>query len=144
MKKVLLVATVQSHIAQFHIPLIKMLKEKKYEVHVAARDNLKEKNGLKIEGADEIYDICFSRSPFKLNNLKAYKQLRKIVKENKYDIVHCNTPMGSVIARLVCKKYRKTGMKVISRSLDLSPEETRDKCQEIGRMFEMMAQKSKR
>lgn len=113
MKKVLLVATVQSHIAQFHIPLIKMLKEKKYEVHVAAKDNLKEKNGLKIEGADEIYDICFSRSPFKLNNLKAYKQLRKIVKENKYDIVHCNTPMGSVIARLVCKKYRKTGMKVI-------------------------------
>ena len=35
------------------------------------------------------------------------------MKENKYDIIHCNTPMGGVIARLVAKKYRKNGMKVI-------------------------------
>lgn len=34
-----------------------------------------------------------------------------------------------------------TGMKVISRSLDLSPEEEKEKCQEIGRMFEVLAQK---
>lgn len=35
----------------------------------------------------------------------------------------------------------KTGMKVISCSLDLSPEEQKEKCQEIGRMFEMLSQK---
>ena len=38
-KKVLLTATVQSHICQFHKPLMKLLKENGYEVHVAARDN---------------------------------------------------------------------------------------------------------
>ncbi len=112
-KKVLLVATVQSHIAQFHKPLIDMLHEKGYKVHIAAKDNLKEKNGLKIENADKIFNVCFSRSPFRVNNIKAYKQLREIVKKNQYDIIHCNTPMGGVISRLVSKKYRKNGMKVI-------------------------------
>lgn len=33
MKKVLLTATVQSHICQFHKPLVKMLHENGYEVH---------------------------------------------------------------------------------------------------------------
>ena len=46
MRKVLLVATVQSHIAQFHKPLIDMLHKSGYEVDVAAKDNLKEKMGL--------------------------------------------------------------------------------------------------
>lgn len=41
--KVLLTATVQSHICQFHKPLVAMLHEHGYEVHVAARDNLVEK-----------------------------------------------------------------------------------------------------
>ena len=113
MKKVLLVATVQSHIAQFHKPLIDMLHKNGYEVDVAARNNLKEKNGLKIENADKIFDICFARFPLKKENFKAYKQLKQIIKKNKYDIIHCNTPMGGVIARLLAKKYRKKGMKVI-------------------------------
>lgn len=42
-KKVLITATVQSHIVSFHKPLADMLHEHGYEVHVAARDNLSEK-----------------------------------------------------------------------------------------------------
>lgn len=113
MKKVLLTATVQSHIAQFHKPLIKILKENNYEVHVAARNNLKEKNGLKIEEVDQIIDIPFERNPLKKNNLKAYKELKALIEENHYDIVHCNTPMGGIITRLATKKIRKEGTKVI-------------------------------
>ena len=112
MKKILITATVQSHIAQFHIPLITMLKESGYEVHVAARNNLVEKNGLKLEGPDKIYDIPFDRSPYSKKNVEAYKQLKKILVENRYDIVHCNTPVGGVITRLVAKRFRKYGMKV--------------------------------
>ena len=52
MKKVLLIATVQSHICQFHRPLVAMLHEHDCEVHVAARNNLAEKNGLKLEVND--------------------------------------------------------------------------------------------
>lgn len=54
MKKVLLTATVQSHICQFHKPLVKMLHENGYEVHVAAYDNLYLKNGLKLDFVDKV------------------------------------------------------------------------------------------
>lgn len=72
MKKILLVATVQSHICQFHKPLVKMLHEHGCEVHVAARDNLAEKNGLKLDFADKVYNIPFERSPFN----KKYRSLQ--------------------------------------------------------------------
>ena len=64
MKKVLLTATVQSHICQFHKPLVEILHEKGVEVHVAARDNLAEKNGLKLDFVDKVFDVPFHRSPF--------------------------------------------------------------------------------
>lgn len=113
MTKVLLTATVQSHIAQFHKPLINLLKGKDIQVDIAARDNLKEKNGLEIESVDHIYDIKFSRSPLSTDNIKAYKELKHILESNDYDVIHCNTPMGGIVTRLAARKYRKKGLKVI-------------------------------
>ena len=111
--KVLLTATVQSHICQFHKPLMKMLKEKGYEVHVAARNNLAEKNGLAMEYADKVFDIPFDRSPVSTRNIKAYKELSKVLSQNKYEIIHTNTPVGGLVTRLAANKYRKkNGTKV--------------------------------
>ena len=112
MKRVLITATVQSHICQFHKPLMKMLKENGYEVHVAARDNLAEKNGLQMEYADKVYNIPFDRSPFSFKNIKAYRELSKVLKKYSYDIIHTNTPMGGMVTRLAANKYRKKGTKV--------------------------------
>lgn len=106
MKKVLIVATVQSHIAQFHKAFIKALKENNYLVHVAAKNNLDEKNGLKLEEPDKTFDIPFSRSPFSFRNIKAYKQLKELILKNKYDIIHCHTPMGGVLTRVAAKKSK--------------------------------------
>lgn len=111
-KKVLLTATVQSHIAQFHKPLIKMLKEDGYEVHVAARDNLVEKNGLQLNEPDKVFNVPFDRSPLSRNNILAFRYLNKILNDENYDIVHCNTPMGGVITRIAANKFRKNGLKV--------------------------------
>ena len=112
MKKALITATVQSHIAQFHRPLIKILKEEGYEVHVAARNNLGEKNGLGIEHVDEVFDIPFERSPFKPQNIKTYFQLKKIIDQGVYDIISCNTPVGGMITRLAAMKARRNGSRV--------------------------------
>ncbi len=112
-KKVLLTATVLSHICQFHKPLAKLLQENGYEVHVAARDNLSEKNGLSVEYADKLFNIPFERSPFSLKNIEAYRELSKILKENDYDYIHCNTPVGGIVTRAAANKYRKkNGTKV--------------------------------
>lgn len=112
MKKVLLTATVQSHICQFHKPLVEMLREKGYVIHVAAKNNLEEKKGLKLDFVDKIFDVPFSRSPKSLDNFKAYKILKKIIEEEKYYIIHCNTPMGGIVTRLAAWKSRKMGTKV--------------------------------
>ncbi len=110
--KVLLVATVQSHICQFHKPLVKVLHEAGAEVHIAARNNLAEKNGLTLDFADNVFDVPFSRSPKSSDNIKAYKELKKIINEGNYAVVHCNTPMGGIVARLAARKARKNGTKV--------------------------------
>jgi glycosyltransferase EpsD len=54
---------------------------------------------------DNQYAICITRSPFNLKNIKAYKELKKILL-NDYDIIHCHTPMGGVLARLAARKSR--------------------------------------
>ena len=110
--KVLLTATVQSHICQFHRPLAEVLHAHGCEVHVAARDNLAEKNGLKLDFADKVYDVPFSRSPKSPDNIRAYRELKKILDREHYDVVHCNTPMGGIVTRLAARKTRKAGTKV--------------------------------
>lgn len=113
MLKILLTATVQSHICQFHKPLVEMLREHgEVSIHVAAKDNLSEKNGLRLDFADKTFDVCFSRSVKSIDNFKAYKQLIRIISEGDYDIIHCNTPMGSIVTRLAARKARKKGTKV--------------------------------
>lgn len=110
--KILLTATVQSHICQFHKPLVEVLHEYGCEVHVAARDNLAEKNGLKLDFVDKVYNISFARSPKSKDNLLAYKKLKEIIEKEHYDIIHCNTPMGGIVTRLAARKARKLGTKV--------------------------------
>ena len=110
--KVLLVATVQSHICQFHKPLVAMLHAHGCQVHVAARNNLAEKNGLKLDFVDKVYEVPFQRSPFSSKNLTAAKKLKKILAEEHYDVIHCNTPVGGVVGRMAARKTRKQGTKV--------------------------------
>lgn len=114
MKKVLLVATVQSHIAQFHKPLIQWLEESGYQVDVAARNNLALKPNLHLDVKGNIYDIPFERSPFSPKNLKAYFALKKVITTGNYDVIHCNTPVGGILTRLAANAKRKKGeVKVI-------------------------------
>ena len=110
--KVLLTATVQSHICQFHKLLAEILHQHGCEVHVAARDKLAEKNGLKLDFVDKAYDVPFARSPKSTENIEAYRILKKIIATEQYDIIHCNTPIGGIVTRLAARKARMCGTKV--------------------------------
>ena len=89
-----------------------MLHDHGCEVHVAARDNLAEKNGLKLDFVDQVFDVPFERSPLNKRNITAYRQLREIIDLGQYDVVHTNTPVGGVLGRLAARKVRKNGCKV--------------------------------
>lgn len=111
--KILYTATVLSHICQFHLPYLQTLQEVGVEVHVAARDNLAEKNGLKLKYTDRYFNIPFQRSPKDVRNWKAYSQLKELLHQEHYDVIVCNTPMGGIITRLAAQETRKQGTKVI-------------------------------
>lgn len=111
--KILFVATVRSHIGQFHMPFIRELKARGVEVHAAFKDNSADKPGLDLSAIDKTFEVPFERQPLRPNNIKAYRELKKIIDSNGYDAVHCHTPMGAVITRLAAKSARKKGTKVI-------------------------------
>lgn len=61
----------------------------------------------------KIYRLSCSRSVLAKGNIAAIKQIKKIVSNGEYDIVHCHTPIASICTRIACQKLRKNGLKVI-------------------------------
>lgn len=107
-KNVLFTATVvKTHINVFHLPYLKWFKEQGYEVHVAAKNDFINEPCI-IPNCDKYYDIKFARFPFSKTNIKAYKQLKKLIQENNYDIIHCHTPVAGVLTRLAARKNKNT------------------------------------
>jgi len=101
-KKVLFVATVESHLLNFHIPFMKLLQEKGYEVHVAT------KLGNREQEFDEIgvikHNIDFSRSPYSPKVFKSLQQMEKLLREIRFSLVHVHTPVAAFVTRLACQR----------------------------------------
>lgn len=113
-KKVLFVATVvKTHMMQFHLPYLKMFQEMGWETAVASKNDYENPEDCRIPYCDTYYDVPFERLPWKRKNILAYRMLKRIIDEGEYDIVHCHTPVGALIARLAARKARKKGTKVI-------------------------------
>lgn len=106
-RKVLFCATVDYHFSAFHLPYLKWFKEQGWDVHVAASGN------IDLPYVDEKFNLPIQRSPFHKKNIKAYKQLKDVIIQNEYQLIHCHTPMGGVLARLAARRARKKGTKVI-------------------------------
>lgn len=105
-KKVLFVSH-RANFAKFNRPFMRWFKKQGYEVHYAS-DGEEE-----VLDCDKHFDICFDRSPYSKCNIKAYRQLKDIIDKENYDIIHCHTPMGSVVTRLAAKDARKKGTRVL-------------------------------
>lgn len=101
-RRVLFVASIEKHIIRFHIPSLKWFKDRGYEVHVAC-------NGDEpIEYADKIHQIDFIRSPFSLGHFRVLSQLKGLMRDYDFGLVHCHTAMASVLMRVVCLPLRKS------------------------------------
>ena len=111
--KILYVTTISLTINSFFKPHIDMLVREGHHVDIACNACDLPLDPLYSELGCDFYQIDFSRSPLSSDNVKAYGQLKKVIENGAYDIVHCHTPNASVITRLVCKNFRKkTGLKV--------------------------------
>lgn len=111
---VLYVATVvRTHIAEFHLPYLKMLKERGWKTAVAARNDYPNPCDCVIPYCDEYFDVPIERNPLKPANVQAYRILKAIINQHGYDVVHVHTPVGAILGRLAARKARKHRTKVI-------------------------------
>lgn len=107
--KILFVTTISPTIG-FLIPHIKWLTEQGNQVDVAFNITREVDNELLVLGC-KIYNIQFQRKPLKKQNYYAYKNIKKLIKEGNYDLVHTHTPVASSLTRLACRNV--PGIKVL-------------------------------
>lgn len=116
MKKALIVANLAGF-AGFLISDMELLQQKGYDVLYAANgDKLgwdRAKERLSEKGISH-HQIDFdSKKPLSSQNFHAYRQLRKLIKEEKFDLIHCHTPISGILTRIAARRSRARGTKVI-------------------------------
>lgn len=123
MKRALVLASVASMIDQFNMPNIRLMKEMGYEVDVATNfiegsTCSDEKIATLKQTLQEMnvrcFQIDFSRNVLNIGeNIKAYKQTKRIIDENNYSLIHSHSPIGGFLSRIAARKARKNGTKMI-------------------------------
>lgn len=119
-QKVLLLASVASMIDQFNLPNIRLLQEMGYQVHVVC--NFKEGNTCDDAQLNKLckklqdmhvtwyqWDCPRCMIPCK-QCLEAYAQLWRLTGQHSYAWIHCHSPVGGALARMVA---HKRGMRVV-------------------------------
>lgn len=113
-KRVLMLASVASMIAQFNMENIRLLQELGYEVDVAC--NFEKGNTCPQKQIGELqkelsamgvrcYQIDFERGIRSAKSLLlAYHRIRMLIAFNDYACIHCHSPIGGVIGRLAAYK----------------------------------------
>lgn len=119
MKKVLIVASVISFIEWFNKENVEFLRrDMGCNVHIACNFDYMEdtdeertkkyQEKIKEEGVI-LHNIHFARSPFNFANVSACKELKRIINEGQYDLIHTHTPAASIFVRMAARWARKNG-----------------------------------
>lgn len=94
-----------SHVAnfqKFNNPFIRWFKAQGWSVHYASLDD------EPITDADVFHKISFRRSPYNPQNTIALFQLISLLRREKFDLVHCHTPVGGILTRMASVFCPKT------------------------------------
>lgn len=121
--RALVLASVASMIDQFNMDNIDILLHMGCEVDVIA--NFREPGTISRARASEcrkklqskgvrVCNIEIPRSIRRVRDIVAsYQMIGKICEHRNYDLIHCQSPIGGVIARLAARKTRENGCTVI-------------------------------
>lgn len=121
--RALMLASVASMIDQFNMHNIQLLLDNGYDVDVVC--NCKTGNNISDARVEQliadlsqkgvkVYDVSIPRKITDiLGILKSIRKIKALAKINNYRLMHCHSPIGSVVARLAFKRSRKCGTKVV-------------------------------
>lgn len=122
-KKALLIASMASMLDNFNRDNINILLSLGYELTLASNFHTNQDSNsqgkterflrdMKEKGA-KCVQIDFSRGIIDIKGQwKSYQQVKKLLKQ-KFDLIHCHSPICAAITRLCARKYRKTGTRVV-------------------------------
>jgi glycosyltransferase EpsD len=115
MKKILITST-ELMMIQFLVPHVKNLAANGFAVEIACSDvggRMAEVRDALGETVQAIHTLRLERSPVSPRNLLGYGDMRRLLKENRYDIIWTNEPVMGVVTRLAANKYRRSGTRVV-------------------------------
>ena len=104
MKHALIITTIGGFVPQFEMNDVRLLQECGYTVHYASNFQNPvysiDKEELERQGL-VLHHIDIRKSPFRFwHSIKAFIQLRKLIKDEQVQLVHCHNPNGGVVGRL--------------------------------------------
>ncbi|MGX5479994.1 glycosyltransferase family 4 protein [Bacillus thuringiensis] len=100
MKKALVVTTVSSTIKAFLIPQISLLRSKGYKVEIATHVMGDLSEFQRHIQNTVVHNVPFNRNAKSLENVYAYKMIKKIIRNTEYDLIHVHTPIAAFLTRL--------------------------------------------
>ena len=107
-KKILFISNIAGkQIGAFAMASIKAATDLEFEYHIAENfdaSSIEQRKKDEKQYGIKIHHIDFVRNPLHPQNFKAYKQLLDLIKREKFDVIHCNTPVGGIYGRLASKK----------------------------------------
>lgn len=114
MKRLLLTCT-DLMALQFLVPHVKYLSQNDFTVELACSDVGGRLDELRDElhGIAKVHTVRLVRSPFSPGNLNGYKDLKKLINSQHWDIIWTNEPVMGVMTRLAARKARHSGTNVI-------------------------------
>ncbi|NCB48495.1 MAG: glycosyltransferase family 1 protein [Clostridia bacterium] len=99
-KKVLVVTSTDNMISQFLIPHIQDMQKMGATVECACNETDFFFETLKNEYGFTMHKLDIPRKPLSFKLFRAKDELVKLIKKNKYDLIHCQQPVGGVLARM--------------------------------------------
>ena len=104
--KILYVTTIGTTMSFFR-DFIEKLVEEGHEVDIACNENISPVPDFFKQLHCRIHKISCLRKPWSFSNVKAIKEIKSLVIEQNYDIVHCHTPIAAMCTRVACRSLRK-------------------------------------
>lgn len=76
-------------------------------MHVAANGD------EQFSHCDAKHNLSFQRTPFSAGNWAAARQLKRLLNQHNYQLIHFHTPVASVFGRFAARKARKNGSVIL-------------------------------
>ena len=93
---------IDSFVNKFLIPFLRAIQNEGWDTGVAAKDDRSSQSGREegVDGCETYYDISFGISDLQIPNPCALFSMIQIMKDERYDVVHCHTAVAAAITRM--------------------------------------------